>query len=109
MTERLFQPNGNSSGTNFKWRARHASKHQIIQTEHIHMPILLTAPGGEPLSLAEAKLHLRVAHDDEDDAIVALVAAARTQIETTTRRAFITQHWRVVRDCWPIDGRIVLA
>jgi uncharacterized phiE125 gp8 family phage protein len=68
--------------------------------------ILLTPPALEPLSLAEAKAFLRVEHDDDDDVIVALIAGARIHVETQTRRALITQTWRLVRDCWPPDGRI---
>ncbi len=70
--------------------------------------ILLTAPAAEPLSLAAAKAYLRVAHDDDDDVITALIAAARIHVEATTRRALITQTWRLSRDAWPRDGRIAV-
>lgn len=66
--------------------------------------ILLNAPASEPVSLAEAKLFLRVEHDDDDDLIAALIAAARVQVEAQTRRALITQTWRLVRDVWPASG-----
>ncbi len=69
---------------------------------------LLTGPAVEPVSLAEAKAHLRVEHDDEDAAILALIAGARVHIESQTRRALITQTWRLVRDAWPVDGRIAV-
>jgi uncharacterized phiE125 gp8 family phage protein len=68
--------------------------------------ILLTPPTVEPLSLVEAKVWLRVAHDDDDTLIAALVASARTHIEKQTRRALIAQTWRIVRDAWPANGRI---
>jgi uncharacterized phiE125 gp8 family phage protein len=68
--------------------------------------ILLTAPAAEPLSLTEAKAFLRVEHGDDDDVIGALVASARIHIEAQTRRALITQHWRLVLDAWPADGRL---
>ncbi len=67
--------------------------------------LLLTAPAAEPLSLDEAKAFIRVEHNDDDALIVALIAAARIHIETETRRALITQSWRIVRDCWPECGR----
>ena len=70
--------------------------------------ILLTPPAAEPLSLADARDFLRVAHDDDDDAIAALIAAARLHIEAHTRRALITQNWRLVRDCWPASGTLTL-
>ena len=66
--------------------------------------ILLDAPAGEPVSLAEAKLFLRVEHDDDDDIIAALIAGARIHVEAQTRRALITQTWRLVRDVWPATG-----
>lgn len=66
--------------------------------------ILLNAPSSEPISLAEAKLYLRVEHNDDDDLIVALIAAARVQVEAQTRRALITQTWRLVSDVWPAGG-----
>jgi uncharacterized phiE125 gp8 family phage protein len=68
--------------------------------------ILLTAPAVEPLSLAEAKAFLRVEHNDDDDVIEALVSASRIHIETQTRRALITQAWRLAFDAWPESGRM---
>jgi uncharacterized phiE125 gp8 family phage protein len=68
--------------------------------------ILLTPPALEPVSLADAKLFLRVEHDDDDDVVAALIAAARVNVEAQTRRALITQTWRLVRDVWPAGGRL---
>jgi uncharacterized phiE125 gp8 family phage protein len=70
--------------------------------------ILLTPPAVEPLSLADAKAHLRVEHNDDDATIAALIAGARSHVEAQTRRALITQTWRIVRDVWPADGRIAV-
>jgi uncharacterized phiE125 gp8 family phage protein len=70
--------------------------------------ILLTGPAVEPVTLAEAKAYLRVEHDDDDEVISALIAGARVHIEAQTRRALITQTWRLTRDVWPIDGRILI-
>lgn len=70
--------------------------------------ILLTGPAAEPVSLSEAKSHLRIQHDDDDDVIAALIAGARVHIESQTRRALITQSWRLTRDVWPVDGRILI-
>jgi len=68
--------------------------------------ILLTPPAAEPVTLADAKAWLRVEHDDDDDVIAALIAGARSHVEAQTRRALITQSWRLVLDRWPRDGRI---
>ena len=70
--------------------------------------ILLTGPAVEPVTLAEAKLYLRVENDDDDDLIGALIAGSRIHVEAQTRRALITQSWRLVRDAWPASGRIAI-
>ncbi len=66
--------------------------------------ILLTPPALEPVTLADAKHFLRIEHDDDDDVIAALIASARVHVEAKTRRALITQVWRLTRDMWPATG-----
>jgi uncharacterized phiE125 gp8 family phage protein len=68
--------------------------------------ILLTAPAVEPVSLDEARAFLRVETHDDDEVIAALIASSRIHVETETRRALITQSWRIVLDAWPADARI---
>jgi uncharacterized phiE125 gp8 family phage protein len=70
--------------------------------------ILLNGPAVEPLALAEAKAYLRVETSDEDETIAALIAAARLHVEAQTRRALITQSWRLTLDAWPECGRVTL-
>ena len=53
---------------------------------------------------ARRKQYLRVEHDDDDDIIAALIAGSRIHVETQTRRALITQTWRLTRDAWPESG-----
>ena len=66
------------------------------------MPMqLITPPAGEPISLAEAKLHLRVDFDDDDSLIQVLISAARQAAETLTNRQFVTARWRMVLDSFP--------
>jgi uncharacterized phiE125 gp8 family phage protein len=71
--------------------------------------ILLSGPAVEPITLAEAKAYLRVEHSDDDLVIAAFIAAARIHVETQTRRALITQTWRIVRDAWPCDGKLSVS
>jgi uncharacterized phiE125 gp8 family phage protein len=62
---------------------------------------LISGPALEPVSLAEAKAHLRLDTDDDDQLVTAAIAAARIHVEATTRRALIEQAWRVYLDTWP--------
>ena len=72
------------------------------------MPLLLTSgPALEPVSLVEAKLHLRVDHSDEDVLIASLITAARIHLETYLGLAFVTQQWSLVLDQWS-QGRHLL-
>lgn len=71
--------------------------------------LLLAAPAVEPLSLAEAKAFLRVETSDDDDVVTALIAAARTHVEAQTRRALITQGWRLSFDGWLANGRMPIV
>ena len=70
--------------------------------------ILVTPPALEPVSLAEAKAHLRVGHADEDALIGTLIIAARRHAEAQTGLALISQQWRHLRDDWPDDGVVAL-
>ena len=66
------------------------------------MPMqLMTPPAGEPISLTEAKLHLRVDFDDDDSLIQVLISAARQAAEILTNRQLITARWRMVLDSFP--------
>lgn len=61
---------------------------------------ITTEPTVEPVTLAEAKLHLRgVDHSDEDNLITSLIKAARQWCEEYQNRAYITQTitWKLDR------------
>jgi uncharacterized phiE125 gp8 family phage protein len=66
---------------------------------------LITAPDDEPVSLADAKLHLRETGTAQDALIRSLIASARQQAEELTRRAFMTQSWSVYLDAFPLAMR----
>jgi uncharacterized phiE125 gp8 family phage protein len=57
-----------------------------------------TQPTVEPITLAEAKLHLRVDDTDSDDLITSLISSARQKVEAFTRRSLITQTITAVWD-----------
>ena len=66
----------------------------------------LSPPSAEPLSLADAKLHLRVDADitEDDGLIAALIVTARQQAEHRTGRALVSQQWRLGLDQFPDDS-----
>lgn len=59
--------------------------------------------GTEPVSLTEAKNHLRVDTSAEDSYINGLIMAARQHVEEITRRALITQTWEFNLDDFPLS------
>ncbi|MCF4166478.1 phage head-tail connector protein [Zavarzinia compransoris] len=65
----------------------------------------VTPPAVEPLSLAEARLHLRLDDTAEDTIVAALIVAARQMAEQHLRRALITQGFRLWLDAWPLGRR----
>lgn len=64
--------------------------------EHLE---IVTPPAVEPVSLAEAKLHLRVSIDDDDTLITSLIAAARLRAEALLRQTLIATTFD-----WFLDG-----
>lgn len=60
-------------------------------------PVRVTPPATTPVSLAEAKLHCHVDHDDDDSLITTLIAAATEHLDGWAGllgRAMVTQSWR---------------
>ena len=62
---------------------------------------LITPPASDPLTLAQAKAHLRVNFTDDDALITALVKAATLRCENWTGRALVDQKWELVLDGFP--------
>lgn len=66
-----------------------------------------TPPASEPVTLAEAKAHLRVMHNSDDAAITAHITAARQMCEQHTGCAFINRTLKLYLDRWagsPLSG-----
>lgn len=59
-----------------------------------------SAPAAEPVTLAEAKLHLRVDHDEEDDLIQSMISAARMAAEQRLRRTLVESGWTLTLDAF---------
>lgn len=67
---------------------------------------LITVPAVEPLTLAEAKAHLRVDHTDEDSLIQTYISAATSYVDGENGflgRALVTQTWELVLDEFPAE------
>ena len=77
------------------------------------MPIIYSnvtsAPAVEPVTLVEAKLHLRVDHTTDDDLIDILRKAAREIVELHTNRSLITQTRVIKLDNFPYFDTIKLT
>jgi len=61
------------------------------------LPVRTVAPTAAPVSLVEAKAHLRVDHSDDDSLIEGLIEAATAYLDGWTGilgRALVTQTWR---------------
>lgn len=67
-----------------------------------------TGPTEEPITLDDAKAHLRVDNDDagENAWITTAIQAAREQVENDTRRALFTQTLRLNLDRFPLGNTI---
>ena len=64
---------------------------------------LISQPSLEPVTLSEAKAHLRFESADEDTIISELITAARRYLEQIAGVVLITQSWRQYEDCWPVS------
>lgn len=65
---------------------------------------LITPPAIEPVSVVEAKNHLRVDFADDDALIGRQIVAARERVESFTNRALLTQTWLKTLDHFPGMG-----
>lgn len=66
------------------------------------MPLVLReGPASEPVTVAEAKAHLRVDGTAEDVLIASLIMTSRLHIETALDLALIDQDWTLQLDRWP--------
>jgi uncharacterized phiE125 gp8 family phage protein len=69
---------------------------------------LVTAPATEPVTLADAKLHLRVTGTAEDSTLALYLQMAREAVEQECWRALLPQTWDLFLPAWPLDGVIYI-
>lgn len=68
---------------------------------------LITPPAAAPITLTEAKTHLRVDHSADDALISGLILASTGYCEKFTARAFVTQTWELVLDEFPSNEILI--
>lgn len=64
-------------------------------------PRRAAAPAEEPLTLAQALVHLRVAAGTEDAYITGLISVAREACENRTERTMVSTPWLLTLDSFP--------
>lgn len=75
-------------------------------------PVLTVAPASRPVSVTEAKAHLRVESGDDDALIGSLIMAATQHLDGWSGvlgRALVTQTWRIDLERWWCTIRLPLA
>lgn len=70
--------------------------------------VMTSGPALEPISLGEAKVHLRVDGSLEDALIQSLIVTSRLHVEAALGLALVTQSWSYFLDRWPKAGRLIL-
>jgi uncharacterized phiE125 gp8 family phage protein len=67
-----------------------------------------TITGSEPLTLVEAKAHLRIDEDYENDLLNDLISTAREKLEQDTQRTLPASTWTVTMDAFPSSTSCVI-
>lgn len=69
---------------------------------------VVTPPAAEPVTLAEAKEHLRLETAEDDGYVTTLIQAARQYIEEVCWRGVVTQTMETVLDGFPCGDKVEL-
>ena len=73
------------------------------------MSLVMTSPPAvEPVTVADAKAHLRIDTDAEDVLIGSLILTSRLHMETALSLALIMKSWKLTLDRWPPGREIDL-
>ena len=70
--------------------------------------VMTSGPLAEPVSVADAKAHMRIDSTAEDALIASLIVTSRLHIEAALGLALLTQAWSYFVDAWPRSREIVL-
>lgn len=79
--------------------------YELVQRGNVRYRSLkrITEPAVEPVSIGEAKAHLRIDSDftDDDLYLQTLISAARIHVETVSDRTLIRSQWQMKMDVFP--------
>lgn len=79
--------------------------YELVQRGNLRYRSLrrITDPSVEPITLAEAKAHLRVdpGFESDDSYILGLIAAARHHVEAVSDRTLVRSQWQMKLDAFP--------
>lgn len=70
---------------------------------------IVTAPASTPISVAEAKSHMRVSGSDDDTLIGIYVNTATLISEAILQRKLINQTWKMYLDYWPNHIKVLFG
>ena len=70
---------------------------------------LVAPPAVEPVTIDEAKAHLRLDSNADDAYVEALITAARDRVEIFLRRALITQTFEFTLDGFPVSPSLIFT
>ena len=70
--------------------------------------VLLSAPVSEPVTVSEAKEHLRLDGSAEDVLVASLILTSRLHIEAALGVALINQAWTLRLDKWPACNEVAI-
>ena len=70
--------------------------------------VMTSGPLAEPVSVADAKAHMRIDSTAEDALIASLIVTSRLHIEAALGLALLSQTWSYFVDAWPRSREIVL-
>lgn len=70
---------------------------------------LITPPAAEPVTLAEARAHLRLEVADDDAYLLSLITMARQYVEEVCWRGLVKQTWELVLDSFQGEDTLELG
>lgn len=70
--------------------------------------VMTSGPALEPISVAEAKAHVRLDASNEDVLIASLIITSRLHVEAALGLALVSQAWSYFIDRWPRSNEVAL-